>query len=157
VSKRTTHEEGVGAAVVVELAALTNAAQLPAAVLAAVGEPELHLGRTEAPDPITRLLAALDGRDAILVLDSCEHLVADVAALAEALLTARPRVRVLATSRVPGEVVVLPDPVGPEQPENGPGPGDEVDAVEGGGRAEPLDQPLDADRSVHAAESAWAR
>ena len=92
-----------------ELAALTDAAQLPAALLAAVGEPELHLGRTEAPDPITRLLTALDGRDTILVLDNCEHLIADVAALAEALLTARPRLRVLATSReplgVPGEVL----------------------------------------------------
>ena len=58
---------------------------------------------------MTRLLAALDGRDTILVLDNCEHLVGDVAALAEALLTARPRLRVLATSReplgVPGEVL----------------------------------------------------
>ncbi len=106
-----THHEGGAppAAVVAELAALTDAAQLPAALLAAVGEPELHLGRTEAPDPITRLLTALDGRDTILVLDNCEHLIADVAALAEALLTARPRLRVLATSReplgVPGEVL----------------------------------------------------
>ena len=56
-----------------------------------------------------RLLAALDGRDTILVLDNCEHLVAAVAALAESLLTAGPRLRVLATSReplgVPGEVL----------------------------------------------------
>ena len=61
------------------------------------------------PTRITRLLTALDGRDTILVLDNCEHLIADVAALAEALLTARPRLRVLATSReplgVPGEVL----------------------------------------------------
>ena len=96
-------------AVVAELAALTDATQLPPAVLAAVGEPELHLGRTEVPEPLTRLLAALDGRDTILVLDNCEHLVADVAALAETLLTACPRLRVLATSReplgVPGEVL----------------------------------------------------
>ena len=96
-------------AVVAELAALTDATQLPPAVLAAVGEPELHLGRTEVPEPLTRLLAALDGRDTILVLDNCEHLVADVAALAETLLTTCPRLRVLATSReplgVPGEVL----------------------------------------------------
>ena len=95
--------------VVAELAALTDAAQLPAALLSAVGEPELHLGRTEASDPITRLLAALEGRDTILVLDNCEHLVAGAAALAESLLTACPRLRVLATSReplgVPGEVL----------------------------------------------------
>ena len=96
-------------AVVAELAALTDATQLPPAVLAAVGEPELHLGRTEVPEPLTRLLAALDGRDTILVLDNCEHLVAHVAALAEALLTTCPRLRVVATSReplgVPGEVL----------------------------------------------------
>jgi predicted ATPase/DNA-binding SARP family transcriptional activator len=96
-------------AVVAELAALTDATQLPPAVLAAVGEPELHLGLAEAPDPMTRLLAALAHRDTILVLDNCEHLVADVAELAEALLTGCPRLRVLATSReplgVPGEVL----------------------------------------------------
>jgi predicted ATPase/DNA-binding SARP family transcriptional activator len=100
---------GASPAVVAELAALTDATQLPQAVLAAVGEPELHLGRTEVPEPLTRLLAALDGRDTILVLDNCEHLVAHVAALAETLLTACPRLRVLATSReplgVPGEVL----------------------------------------------------
>lgn len=97
------------AAIVAELAALTAAAQLPPAVLAAVGEPELHLGLAEAPDPMTRLLTALAHRDTVLVLDNCEHLVADVAELAEALLTGCPRLRVLATSReplgVPGEVL----------------------------------------------------
>src|SRR6185436_16836568 len=100
---------GASPAVVAELAALTDATQLPPAVLAAVGEPELHLGRTEVPEPLTRLLTALDGRDTILVLDNCEHLVAHVAALAETLLTTCPRLRVLATSReplgVPGEVL----------------------------------------------------
>jgi predicted ATPase/DNA-binding SARP family transcriptional activator len=104
----TTASRG-GAAIVAELAALTDATQLPPAVLAAVGEPELHLGLAEAPDPMTRLLAALDRRDTVLVLDNCEHLVADVAKLAEALLTGCPRLRVLATSReplgVPGEVL----------------------------------------------------
>ncbi len=100
---------GSPAAVVAELAALTDAAQLPATLLAAVGEPELHLGGTDVPDPTARLLAVLDGRDMIMVLDNCEHLVAAVAALTESMLTACPLLRVLATSReplgVPGEVL----------------------------------------------------
>jgi predicted ATPase/DNA-binding SARP family transcriptional activator len=100
---------GSAEAVVAELAALTDGAQLPATLLAAVGEPELHLGGAEAPDPATRLFAALEGRDTILVLDNCEHLVAAAAALTESLLLACPRLRVVATSReplgVPGEVL----------------------------------------------------
>ncbi|MDT7553435.1 MAG: hypothetical protein QOI16_1971 [Pseudonocardiales bacterium] len=101
---------GSAEAVVAELAALTDGAQLPATVLAAVGEPELHLGRAaEVPEPTARLLAALEGRDTILVLDNCEHLVAAVAAFTESLLLACPRLRVLATSReplgIPGEAL----------------------------------------------------
>lgn len=106
---RRTASAGTESTVIAELAALTDAAQLTAAMLAAVGEPELHLGGAEAPDPTTRLIAALDDRHTVLVLDNCEHLVAAVAALAESLLTACPLLRVLATSReplgVPGEVL----------------------------------------------------
>ncbi len=97
--------------VVAELASLTGAAQLPATVLAAVGEPELIL-RTQddaLPDIGTRLQAAIGADDLLLVLDNCEHLVDGVAALTETLLRSCPRLRVLATSReplgVPGEVL----------------------------------------------------
>ena len=100
---------GTTPVIVAELAALTDGAQLPATLLAAVGEPELHLGGAEAPDATTRLHAALEGRNAILVLDNCEHLVAAAAALTESLLLACPRLRVVATSREPlgvqGEVL----------------------------------------------------
>jgi predicted ATPase/DNA-binding SARP family transcriptional activator len=102
---------GPGESRVAELAALTDAHQLPAAVLAAVGEPELVVRSGEAPDPDTtaRLVAALSGRRIVLVLDNCEHLVDAVAALAESLLLACPGLRVLATSREPlgiaGEVL----------------------------------------------------
>jgi predicted ATPase/DNA-binding SARP family transcriptional activator len=96
---------------VAELAALTAPDQLPAAVLTAVGGPELLLRTQDDAGPPTaaRLVAALGGRDLLLVLDNCEHLVDGVAVLAETLLHACPRLRVLATSReplgVPGEVL----------------------------------------------------
>ncbi|GAA5140090.1 BTAD domain-containing putative transcriptional regulator [Pseudonocardia adelaidensis] len=102
---------GVDEARVAELAALTDAHQLPAAVLAAVGEPELLVrsGDGAEPDTTARLVGALAGRRVVLVLDNCEHLVDAVATLAESLLHACPGLRVLATSREPlgvaGEVL----------------------------------------------------
>lgn len=102
---------GPGSVAVAELAPLTGGEQVAAAVLAAVGEPELVVRAQDepAPDVVTRLVATLAPRDALLVLDNCEHLVDAAAALAETLLTACPRLRVLATSReplgVPGEVL----------------------------------------------------
>src|SRR5262249_54564067 len=61
------------------------------------------LGVREEPGrPLSATLAdALRSRRLLLVLDSCEHLVVDCAALAEALLRACPDLRILATSRQP--------------------------------------------------------
>jgi predicted ATPase/class 3 adenylate cyclase/Tfp pilus assembly protein PilF len=47
------------------------------------------------------LLAYLRSREALLILDNCEHLVEACAHLADALLRASPRLRILATSREP--------------------------------------------------------
>ncbi|HEX4253183.1 MAG TPA: BTAD domain-containing putative transcriptional regulator, partial [Pseudonocardia sp.] len=95
-----------------ELAPLADAAALPAALLAAVGGGELVL-RTQdrpgenPPDSTERLVAAVSSRPLLLVLDNCEHLVHDVAELAEHLLLRAPELRILATSReplgIPGE------------------------------------------------------
>ncbi len=96
---------------VAELAALTAAEQLPVALLSAVGGVELSLRSQDEPpaDPTSRLISALAGRAALLVLDNCEHLVDAVAGLVATLLGAAPGLRVLATSReplgVPGEVL----------------------------------------------------
>ncbi|MFJ5922143.1 AfsR/SARP family transcriptional regulator [Kitasatospora sp. NPDC092948] len=75
--------------------------------------------------PTERIVRALDGRDVLLVLDNCEHLIADAAGLAHRLLTAAPRLTVLATSReplgVPGETLwpvrplAVPEPGGTPQ------------------------------------------
>ena len=51
----------------------------------------------------------------------------------------------------------LARPVGTQQAEHRAGPGDEVDAVECGGRPEALDQAFDADCSVHDPECARGR
>jgi non-specific serine/threonine protein kinase len=69
---------------------------------------------------VEALVDHLRHRQALLILDNCEHLVEPAAQLVTALLQACPRVRVLATSRerlgVPGEVgwpvpsLSLPDP-----------------------------------------------
>ena len=96
---------------VAELAGLTAPEQLPAALLMAVGSPEVALRMQDEPgaDVLSRLVGALTGREVLLVVDNCEHLVEAVARLVATLLSAAPRLRVLATSReplgVPGEVL----------------------------------------------------
>jgi predicted ATPase/DNA-binding SARP family transcriptional activator len=100
----------------VELAAVADGTDVPAAVLAALDlrEPSL-VGREKAEDPVGRLIAALRSRSALLVLDNCEHVIAAAAALADRLLAECPRLRVLATSREPmgitGEAVWPVDPL----------------------------------------------
>lgn len=77
----------------VELADVRDAALLPQTVATA-------LGLAGAADPAS-LAAVVGGRRLLLVLDDCEHVVTGVAELVEALLSACPGVRVLATSREP--------------------------------------------------------
>ncbi|MEV4578009.1 BTAD domain-containing putative transcriptional regulator [Nonomuraea jabiensis] len=58
---------------------------------------------------VERIAGALAGRETLLVLDNCEHVVEQVAALAGRLLRAAPGLRILATSqeslRIEGEVL----------------------------------------------------
>ncbi|GEL18783.1 BTAD domain-containing putative transcriptional regulator [Pseudonocardia asaccharolytica] len=102
-----------------ELAALTGPDQLPATLLAALGGPELVIHSQEeiGPDTTERLRAAVAGRDLVLVLDNCEHLVDAVATLTQTLLETSPRLRVLATSReplaIPGEMLHPVDALAP--------------------------------------------
>jgi len=94
---------------IAELAPLGGADQLAAAVLAAVSTAEIVSRIPDEADTTTRLLAALSGREQLLVLDNCEHLVDAAAHLAQTLLERVPGLRILATSReplaVPGEVL----------------------------------------------------
>jgi predicted ATPase/DNA-binding SARP family transcriptional activator len=110
----------------VELAGLRDYRLIPLVVLDVLGVAE-ERPRLDAPagtaDAGDRLLAVLELRQAVLVLDNCEHLVDPVARLVERVLAACHGVRVLATSReplrVPGEAR-WPVPALPVPP---PGPG----------------------------------
>ncbi|OXM60121.1 ATP-binding protein [Amycolatopsis vastitatis] len=95
----------------VELATTTD---VPRAVLAALGLREQGvLTPGAAADPADRLAAGLADRPLLLVLDNCEHVVAEAARLVRRLLGECAGLRVLATSRealgLTGETLV---PVG---------------------------------------------
>jgi predicted ATPase/DNA-binding CsgD family transcriptional regulator len=94
----------------VELAALRDPRLLVQTVVDGLGIVERD---TTAGDPVRLLVEVLRGRQALLVLDNCEHLLDSCADLVNALLRAVPRLRVLATTRaalaLPGEHV-LPVP-----------------------------------------------
>ncbi|HYZ39297.1 MAG TPA: winged helix-turn-helix domain-containing protein, partial [Stellaceae bacterium] len=79
-----------------EFSSLADPGLVPATVAAAVG---LELGAGEVS--AQRVAQALADRHLLLVLDTCEHVIAAAAALAEALLRAGSAVRILATSREP--------------------------------------------------------
>jgi predicted ATPase/DNA-binding winged helix-turn-helix (wHTH) protein len=79
-----------------ELAPLTDPDLAASAINTALGL-QTGAGRWTAE----RLAAALRGRQLLLVLDNCEHLIAAAAREAEALLRAVPGARILATSQEP--------------------------------------------------------
>jgi predicted ATPase/DNA-binding winged helix-turn-helix (wHTH) protein len=88
----TTFEDGVRIA---ELGPLSD----PALVLPTIAA-ALELSGASAASP-ERLAAALGPRRPLLVLDNCEHVVDEVAAITETLLHANPSLQVIATSREP--------------------------------------------------------
>ena len=117
----------------VELAPVSDPGEVPSAVLNALGLREQALipaarplaswaaAEEQAADTLGRLVSAVAGRRALLVLDNCEHLVAAAAALADRVLATCPQVRILATSREPlnitgealwavGPLTLPPDP-----------------------------------------------
>lgn len=107
----------------VGLLSLLDAGLVPNAVASA-------LGVSEAPDrTLTEtLVALLEAKELVLVLDNCEHLVDACAELADILLRSCPGIKVLATSREPlgvaGEVLwpipplTLPEPKREQAPED---------------------------------------
>jgi predicted ATPase/DNA-binding CsgD family transcriptional regulator len=100
----------------VELSALRNAELLARTVATSLGLPDQAAG-----DPVDLLAEHLADRHLLLVLDTCEHLVNACAILAEVLLRAAPRLRILATSREPldvmGEQALLISPLDVPDPE----------------------------------------
>jgi predicted ATPase/DNA-binding SARP family transcriptional activator len=112
-----------------ELAPVSEPSEVAHAVLDALGlrEPTIarHSAEAGALDPADRLCGVLAGRDAVLILDNCEHVIEAAARLSGRLLADCPRVRILATSREPlrisGEtlwpVAPLPVPSPPVEPD----------------------------------------
>jgi predicted ATPase/DNA-binding SARP family transcriptional activator len=105
-----------GAVCFVELAPVGEGADVPLAVLGALGVRDARLLPPRAPnqpgppsDSTERLVAALADRPMLLVLDNCEHVIEAAARLTHHLLSACPMLRVLATSRealgITGETV----------------------------------------------------
>ncbi len=106
-----------GGAWLIDLASVTEPAKAGAAVLAGIGVRggAMFDARTRAGgDELDVLVDRLGGRESLLLLDNCEHLVDAVAHLVAALLSRCAGLRVLATSREPlaidGEALV---PLGP--------------------------------------------
>ena len=100
----------------IELAGLSDGSLVPHAVATVVGV------RESANEPLEATLSRhLGSLRALIVLDNCEHLVADCAQLIQMLLQRCPVLTVLATSRevleVPGEVVWRLSPLGLPQGE----------------------------------------
>jgi predicted ATPase/DNA-binding SARP family transcriptional activator len=97
---------GLGTVHMVELARVTEGGDVLFAVVDAVVGRVRSIGRRAGEpaaggDPIQRLSVALADRDALVILDNCEHVIDAAADVAHQLLAACPRVTILATSREP--------------------------------------------------------
>jgi predicted ATPase/DNA-binding winged helix-turn-helix (wHTH) protein len=82
-----------GAVFFIDLAALTDPQLVPTAVASALG----LMVRTK--DPLVSLLAFINSKKMLLVLDNCEHVIDVAAPLAERVVSETPQAHVLATSR----------------------------------------------------------
>ncbi|MFI5890008.1 AfsR/SARP family transcriptional regulator [Actinoplanes sp. NPDC051513] len=117
-ARRRRHEYRDGAWLI-DLSSVTEAAKVGAALMAAIGLRGAALFETSGRlklegDEIDVLADELNGRESLLLVDNCEHLIDAVAHLIAALLPRCSELRVLTTSREPlavdGEALV---PLGP--------------------------------------------
>ncbi len=90
-ARTAAHPDGVW---IVELAPVSDGAQVVAAIAAALG---LH--QAERSTRLARVQRFLVDRDALLIIDNCEHLLETCASVIHALLSAAPGLKILATSR----------------------------------------------------------
>jgi predicted ATPase/DNA-binding winged helix-turn-helix (wHTH) protein len=111
-ARRADFEHGVAW---VELASQSDPLLLPGTIAGALGLP---IGGGE---PLTGLAAALSSLNVLICLDNAEHLIDEVAHVAQALLDAAPRLRLLVTSQAPlklaGECVYHLEPLGLPDPQ----------------------------------------
>ena len=93
---RTTYRDG---SYLVDLAPVANEALVPSAFSAALGVP------VTSDTPIPGLLAVLRDKEALLILDNCEHVVEATSSLAHKIVQSSVGVHILATSRQPLRVI----------------------------------------------------
>ena len=124
-ARRHRHEYPNGAWLV-DLASVTEPAKVGGAVLAAIGlrgAAMFEVGAKPRTDELEVLVEQLTGRESLLVVDNCEHLIDAVAHLIALLLPRCAGLRVLATSREPlavdGEALVPLGPLALPGPDDG--------------------------------------
>jgi predicted ATPase/DNA-binding SARP family transcriptional activator len=109
----------------VELAAIGADGDVAQATLAGLGLRDALLGAAPSADPVDGLIAAIREREALLILDNCEHVIEQAAALADRVLGECRRLRILATSREPlgitGEALWLVEPLALPERDADPG------------------------------------
>ena len=99
----------------VELAAIGADGDVAQATLAGLGLRDALLGEAPNAELTDRLIAAIREREALLILDNCEHVIESAAKFAYRVLGECQRLRILATSREPlgitGEALWLVEPL----------------------------------------------
>ena len=109
----------------VELAAIGADGDVAQSALAALGLRDALLGGAPNAEPMDRLIAAIREREALLILDNCEHVIESAAAFAHRVLGECQRLRILATSREPlgitGEALWLVEPLALPEGDASPG------------------------------------
>jgi predicted ATPase len=85
----------------VELAPIGVDSDVAQATLGALGLRDGLLGESADVEPTDRVIAAFREREALLILDNCEHVIGSAAAFADRVLGECHRLRILATSREP--------------------------------------------------------
>jgi predicted ATPase/DNA-binding SARP family transcriptional activator len=109
----------------VELASIGPGGDVAQSALAALRLRDALLGSAPNAEPIDRLIAAIREREALLILDNCEHVIESAAAFAHRVLGECQRLRILATSREPlgitGEALWLVEPLALPERDASPG------------------------------------
>jgi predicted ATPase/DNA-binding SARP family transcriptional activator len=109
----------------VELADIGADGDVAQATLAGLGLRDALLGGAPNAELIDRIVAATRDREALLILDNCEHVIEQAAAFAHRVLGECRRLRILATSREPlgitGEALWLVEPLALPEEDASPG------------------------------------
>lgn len=118
----------------VELAGIGADGDVAQSTLAGLGLRDALLGGAPTAEPADRLIAAVREREALLILDNCEHVIESAAVFAHRVLGECRRLRILATSREPlgitGEALWPVEPLALPEEDAGPGEIESAPAVQ---------------------------